>query len=40
MMRAVKENEQRVEVLGLNPLPVQLLAFVVAGFLATGGGVV
>ncbi len=40
MMRAVKENEQRVEVLGLNPYPFKLLAFVVAGVLATGGGVV
>lgn len=40
MMRAVKENEQRVEVLGLNPYLFKLLAFVVAGVLATGGGVV
>lgn len=40
MMRAVKENEQRVEVLGLNPYLFKLLAFVVAGLLATGGGVV
>lgn len=40
MMRAVKENQQRVEVLGLNPYLFKLLAFVVAGVLATGGGVV
>ncbi|MGH3415637.1 MAG: branched-chain amino acid ABC transporter permease [Actinocrinis sp.] len=40
MMRAVRENEQRVEVLGLNPYLFKLLAFVVAGLLATGGGVV
>jgi len=40
MMRAVKENEQRVEVLGLNPYLFKLLAFVIAGVLATGGGVV
>lgn len=40
VLRAVKENEQRVEVLGLNPYLFKLLAFVVAGFLATGGGVV
>lgn len=40
MMRAVKENERRVEVLGLNPYLFKLLAFVVAGVLATGGGVV
>jgi branched-chain amino acid transport system permease protein len=40
ILSAVKENEQRVEVLGLNPYLFKLLAFVVAGFLATGGGVV
>lgn len=40
VMRAVKENEQRVAVLGLNPYLFKLLAFVVAGLLATGGGVV
>ncbi|MBS2962673.1 branched-chain amino acid ABC transporter permease [Actinocrinis puniceicyclus] len=40
VMRAVKENERRVEVLGLNPYLFKLLAFVVAGLLATGGGVV
>lgn len=40
VMRAVKENPHRVEVLGLNPYLFKLLAFVVAGVLATGGGVV
>ncbi|HEU5332166.1 MAG TPA: branched-chain amino acid ABC transporter permease [Actinocrinis sp.] len=40
MMRAVRENERRVEVLGVNPYPVKLLAFVVAGLLAAGGGIV
>ncbi|HZP51671.1 branched-chain amino acid ABC transporter permease [Actinocrinis sp.] len=40
MMRAVKENQQRVEVLGLNPYLFKLLAFVIAGVLATGGGVI
>ena len=40
MMRAVRENELRVSVLGVNPYPVKLLAFTAAGLLATGGGVV
>lgn len=40
VMRAVKENPHRVEVLGLNPYLFKLLAFVVAGVLASGGGVV
>lgn len=40
VMRAIRENEQRVEVFGLNPFPFKLLAFTAAGFLATGGGVV
>jgi branched-chain amino acid transport system permease protein len=39
-MRAVKENERRVEVLGLNPYLFKLLAFAVAGVLAAGGGIV
>lgn len=40
MMRAVRENELRLRVLGVNPYPVKLLAFTVAGLLAAGGGVV
>jgi branched-chain amino acid transport system permease protein len=40
VMRAVKENERRVEVLGLNPYLFKLLAFAVAGVLAAGGGIV
>ncbi|MBR7834208.1 branched-chain amino acid ABC transporter permease [Actinospica durhamensis] len=40
VMRALRENERRVEVLGLNPYLFKLLAFVVAGVLAAGGGVV
>jgi branched-chain amino acid transport system permease protein len=38
--RAVRENEPRVEVLGLNPYPFKLIAFVLASFLAVLGGVV
>ena len=38
--RAVRENEPRVEVLGLNPYPFKLIAFVLAGFLAVLGGIV
>jgi branched-chain amino acid transport system permease protein len=38
--QAVRENEQRVEVLGLQPFRFKLLAFVLASFLATAGGVV
>ena len=38
--RAVRENEPRVEVLGLNPYPFKLIAFVLASFLALLGGVV
>jgi ABC-type branched-subunit amino acid transport system permease subunit len=38
--RAVRENEPRVHVLGLNPYPFKLIAFVVAGFLAVLGGIV
>ena len=38
--RAVRENEPRVEVLGLWPYPFKVIAFVVAGFLAVLGGVV
>jgi branched-chain amino acid transport system permease protein len=40
VMRAIRDNEQRVEVLGLNPYLFKLLAFVVAGVLATAGGVI
>ena len=38
--QAIRENEQRVEVLGLHPYGYKLLSFVVASFLATLGGVV
>jgi len=38
--RAVRENEQRVEVIGLSPYPFKLIAFVLAAFLAVLGGVV
>ena len=37
--RAIRENEPRVEVIGLAPYPFKLIAFVVAGFLAVLGGV-
>lgn len=38
--QAVRENEQRVEVLGLRPYAFKLLGFVTASFLATLGGIV
>ena len=38
--QAVRENEQRVEVLGLRPYAFKLLSFVTASFLATLGGIV
>lgn len=38
--QAIRENEQRVEVLGLQPYGFKLLSFVVASFLATLGGIV
>jgi branched-chain amino acid transport system permease protein len=38
--QAIRENEQRVEVLGLHPHPFKLTAFVLSSFLATAGGVV
>jgi branched-chain amino acid transport system permease protein len=38
--QAIRENEQRVEVLGAQPLRYKLLVFVFAAFLATMGGVV
>ncbi|NGO78898.1 branched-chain amino acid ABC transporter permease, partial [Streptomyces sp. YC504] len=37
---AIRENEQRVAVLGLHPYRFQLLAFVIASFLAALGGMV
>ena len=37
---AIRENERRVEVLGLKPYPFKLLVFVLAGLLASLGGVV
>ena len=38
--QAIRENERRVEVIGLHPFRFKLLAFVLASFLATAGGVV
>jgi branched-chain amino acid transport system permease protein len=38
--QAIRENELRVEVLGLYPRAYKLIAFVLASFLATAGGVV
>jgi len=38
--QAIRENERRVEVLGLRTRRYKLLAFVLGSFLATGGGVV
>lgn len=38
--RAIRDNERRVEVIGLRPYPYKLLAFVVASFLAAWGGFV
>jgi branched-chain amino acid transport system permease protein len=38
--QAIRENELRVEVLGLRPRAYKLMAFVLASFLATAGGVV
>jgi branched-chain amino acid transport system permease protein len=38
--QAIRENEQRVAVLGMRPFTHKLLAFVLASFLATAGGVV
>jgi branched-chain amino acid transport system permease protein len=38
--QAIRENELRVEVLGLRPYGYKLLCFVLASFLATAGGVV
>jgi branched-chain amino acid transport system permease protein len=38
--QAVRENERRVEILGLQPFRFKLMAFVLSAFLATAGGVV
>lgn len=38
--QAIRENELRVQVLGVRPFPFKLLSFVLASFLATAGGVV
>ncbi len=38
--RAIRENEPRVEVIGLAPYPFKLIAFVLGAFLAVLGGVV
>lgn len=40
VLQAIRENERRVEVIGLHPFRYKLLAFVLASFLATAGGVV
>jgi branched-chain amino acid transport system permease protein len=36
----VRDNERRVEVIGLDPYPFKLIAVVLAGFLAVLGGIV
>jgi branched-chain amino acid transport system permease protein len=38
--QAIRENERRVEVIGLHPYRYKLISFVLASFLATAGGVV
>jgi branched-chain amino acid transport system permease protein len=38
--QAIRENELRVQVLGLRPYAYKLMVFVLASFLATAGGVV
>jgi branched-chain amino acid transport system permease protein len=38
--QAIRENERRVEVLGLRPFTYKLSSFVLSSFLATAGGVV
>ena len=38
--QAIRENEKRVEVLGFRPFPYKLMVFVLASFLATGGGII
>lgn len=38
--QAIRDNERRVEVIGLHPYPYKLVSFVLASFLAALGGVV
>ncbi len=38
--QAIRENEPRVEVIGLRPFEFKLISFVLSAFLATAGGVV
>jgi len=38
--QGIRENERRVEMLGLRPFPFKLLAFVISGLLATVAGIV
>jgi len=38
--RAIRDNERRVEVIGLRPYPYKLISFVLASFLAAWGGFV
>ena len=40
VLQAIRENERRVEVIGLRPFGFKLIAFVLASFLATLGGIV
>src|SRR5687768_2415004 len=40
VLQAIRENEKRVEVIGLRPFGYKLMAFVLASFLASVGGVV
>ena len=40
MWQAIRENELRVQVLGLRPFDFKLMSFVLASFLATLGGIV
>ena len=40
VLQAIRENERRVEVIGLRPFGFKLIAFVFASFLATVGGIV
>jgi branched-chain amino acid transport system permease protein len=40
LWRAIRDNERRVEVIGVRPYPYKLLSFVLASFLAAWGGFV
>ena len=40
VLEAIRENERRVEVMGLRPYSFKLVVFVVSGLMATGGGFV